>query len=389
MEPIIQTRFLIVSDTHGKEFINEGGLPDCDVAIHCGDLTDGSKLEEFRTTLEQMKLIKAPLKLVIAGNHDFTMDTPAFERKVADAAQPLVPELVAQEYGVPGRARELFEEAKDAGIVFLDEGTYHFNLANGAQLNVYASPYTPSMGQWGFQYHPNKGHEFAIDQGIDIAITHGPPKGIMDYTYGRERAGCPDLFSAIVNARPRLHCFGHIHEGWGARLVTWKDDIEQPTHFTAIDNHRSPIIEKLADLREGRYDSEEDAMVKRRKLEALSKDKCSKTSHCSGDEHALHYGKQTLFVNAAVETNEDFEQRPWLIDLELPRRTSSERANEEREGEPKIKSSLNKQKANKTQDRVHKSNTKIVESERRRRWTQIGEKLKDYMYGGLGDEAKR
>lgn len=116
-------------------------LQRADIAIHCGDLTDGSKLEEFRT----------PLKLAIAGNHDFTMDIPAFKKIVAEATPPLDPELVAKEFGIPGEARQLFEEAKDAGIMLLDEGTHRFTHENGALLTVYASPYTPALGAWGFQ----------------------------------------------------------------------------------------------------------------------------------------------------------------------------------------------------------------------------------------------
>ena len=52
-------------------------------------------------------------------------------------------------YGACEEARQLFEseEAKAAGIVFLDEGTHRFELANGALLTVYASPYTPSLSE--------------------------------------------------------------------------------------------------------------------------------------------------------------------------------------------------------------------------------------------------
>jgi len=86
MAPTVQTRLLIMSDTHGVDFASENRpLQHVDVALHCGDLTDGSKLEEFQTTLRMLKMINAPLKLVIAGNHDFTMDSTAFEAKVAEA----------------------------------------------------------------------------------------------------------------------------------------------------------------------------------------------------------------------------------------------------------------------------------------------------------------
>lgn len=96
MQSNIKTRFLIISDTHGKDLPRTNRpSQSVDVAIHCGDLTDGSKSEEFRTATNLLREIDAPLKLTIAGNHDFTMDIPAFERKVAEAAPPLDAELVA------------------------------------------------------------------------------------------------------------------------------------------------------------------------------------------------------------------------------------------------------------------------------------------------------
>ncbi|ETI27173.1 hypothetical protein G647_09855 [Cladophialophora carrionii CBS 160.54] len=60
------------------------------------------------------------------------------------------------------------------------------------------------------------------------------------------------------------------------------------------------------------------AEEKRRKLERLSRSRCAITSHCAQDEHPLPAGKQTLFVNASIMGSEDFVQRPWLIDIELP-----------------------------------------------------------------------
>lgn len=217
----IPTKFFILSDTHGIELPSDKKpLEYADVVIHCGDLTEESKLEEFQASIRLLDSIQAPLKLVIAGNHDFTMDIPTFKKKIADIDPPLDPELVRKVYGDYGEARRTFEEAKIAGIVFLDEGTHQFHLANGAALTVYASPLTPSFGDWGFRYSPHERHEFSIGKGVDVAITHGPPQGIMDRTYDGKRVGSPELFSAIARTRPQLHCFGHIHEGWGAKLVT-------------------------------------------------------------------------------------------------------------------------------------------------------------------------
>ena len=69
----VRTRLLILSDTHGVS-LSASDFPDqrADVVIRCGDLTDESKLYEFRTIIQLLKDIDAPLKLAIAGNHDFT-----------------------------------------------------------------------------------------------------------------------------------------------------------------------------------------------------------------------------------------------------------------------------------------------------------------------------
>ena len=186
----------------------------------------------------------------------------------------------------------MFADVRDEGIVLLDEGTHQFTLQNGASLMVYASPHTPALGQWGFQYRPDHGHEFDIEKGTDIVVTHEPPKGILDYTYEKERAGCADLFAAVARARPKVHSFGHIHEGWGARVVSWKDEYGGlPTHFTAIDNGRSKLVEDLASLRPSRFDTGEDAERKLRNVRKYEEERCCVTSPCEADEYPIEYGE--------------------------------------------------------------------------------------------------
>jgi predicted phosphodiesterase len=141
----IKTRVLVLSDTHGDDLIHKP-TGTYDVAIHCGDLTEESKLDEFRVALDTMLSIQAPLKLIIAGNHDFSMDVPVLANKLADNTTAEDADLVKRTYGDFGEARALFETdaAKAAGVRFLDEGNYTFDLANGASLSIYASPYTAS-----------------------------------------------------------------------------------------------------------------------------------------------------------------------------------------------------------------------------------------------------
>lgn len=263
VSPLINTKILILSDTHGMTLAEKMPSQSADLCIHCGDLTEESKLDEFRATLELLRAIEAPLKLVIAGNHDFTLDTPSFKRKIKEARPNLEPELAAKVYGDYEEAGRLLLDAKRDDIHFLDEGPHQFALQNGAKLTVYASLYTLSLGDWGFQYRPYQGHKFSIEEGTDLVITHGPPRGILDRTNSRERAGYPDLFAAVALAKPRVHCFGHIHEGWGAKMVTWREKLtERPSHFTDIDNNKSFVIEQLSAMQSGRFDTPEDTKRK-------------------------------------------------------------------------------------------------------------------------------
>ena len=63
---------------------------------------------------------------------------------------------------------------------------------------------------------------------LDILITHGPPKFILDevprYEYGQtfrvgeqtvEHCGDGMLASKVIKNKPKYHIFGHIHEGYG------------------------------------------------------------------------------------------------------------------------------------------------------------------------------
>ncbi|RSL71497.1 hypothetical protein CEP54_001271 [Fusarium duplospermum] len=320
MSPTIKTRFIILSDTHGLQFKEDRKLHEsADVAIHCGDLTGDSKLHDFKQAIELLKEIDAPLKIVIAGNHDFSLDNSAFKQKIAEAsrlAQEDLEDSIKAEYGDYGDARRLFD--RQDGIVFLEEGSHQFRLDNGALLRVYASPYTPTTGNssdWGFQY--SGAHEFAIEKGTDIVVTHGPPHGIMDMTTERQRIGCPQLFSSVARAQPRLHCFGHVHNSWGAKLVAWRPTItDKPSHFSDVDNGKSVVIESLSRLKGSRFESVEERVAREDTVERYKSQRCCRTSHCDGDDRPLGLG-ETLFVNAAVMGDDGLSQYPWLVDIEL------------------------------------------------------------------------
>lgn len=248
---------IILSDTHGND-AKDITLPRADVVLHCGDLTNDSRSVELERTLKMLRAIDAPLKLIIPGNHDYGLEqgywrrTWAYTRLAQHPQRRLDGSLSAQ----TTKAKEedtdhetswelLRRAAQRDGIFLLPQRTHNFVLSpclamvggDKARLRLFASPLNPRKGNWGFQYDRSNPHKWAIpsftsngdgdeDEAVDVVMTHGPPMGIRDGTGTRQgSAGCAGLLAAVERARPRLHCFGHIHGAWGAEVVTWKREI--------------------------------------------------------------------------------------------------------------------------------------------------------------------
>ncbi|KAH9233862.1 hypothetical protein K456DRAFT_53378 [Colletotrichum gloeosporioides 23] len=342
--PEIKTRVLIISDTHGASSLpGSQPLPPVDVAIHCGDLTEESKLIEFQNAITLMKSINAPLKIMIAGNHDWTLDIPIFKSKIAEIPPPVDMALVHAEYGTFNQARDLLLSSSATDITFLQhQGTHRLTLPNGARFTLYASPFTPSTEDWAFQYDPREeaSRQWDVSDDVDVVVTHGPPHGVLDRTAGGERIGSAGLFAAVRRAKPRLHCFGHVHRGWGAKLVRWRrsegaaladglaageGEGEGPgsaaaSHFADIDHAKSVAVESLAGLTPGRFDGADVIAEKRRKMEEGLRRGYFTTSHRADDERPLVPGGDTLFVNAAIKGDGEHPQHlPWIVDIGLPK----------------------------------------------------------------------
>lgn len=140
----VKSRFLIISDTHSafpsQNVANDNvsfrpPLPKADVLLHCGDLTMIGGLDEYEKTLDMLENIDAGLKLVIAGNHDITLDEEYYARK------GLRVDIDRYDRELPAKARNMWtgERARRAGVTYLEEGTHQFTLQNGANLRVCAS----------------------------------------------------------------------------------------------------------------------------------------------------------------------------------------------------------------------------------------------------------
>ncbi|KEF57322.1 uncharacterized protein A1O9_05239 [Exophiala aquamarina CBS 119918] len=313
----LKTRLLILSDTHSalprhsdSAFDSavpfQTPLPAADVLIHCGDLTSNGRLDQHHKALELINSVDSELKIVIPGNHDLTLDRSYYDRYPNAHCH-------WQKYSddVLREIKELYTGAKarQSGIRYLEEGMASFKLKSGASLNVYASAWQPEFCNWAFGYSREEdrfnplpdgcGPESPVPDsdiaggrgGVDIMVTHGPPKGFLDRTVGGDYVGCDHLRRAVRRCRPLIHCFGHIHEGWGAMSKDWDlDDAEGGASSTTTANSTPSTFEPP---------------IKQRSVYV--------------DATGLEPGKETLFINASIMTVRYRPlNAPWLVDIELP-----------------------------------------------------------------------
>lgn len=191
------TKLCFISDTHGSQ--HEVTVPECDILVHCGDLTaDGGNVSTM-LFLQWLERQPAAHKVLIAGNHDWYFQKHNLE------ARTMV-------------------EANCPGCHYLEDSGCEI-----MGLRFWGSPYTPTFMDWYFMADRGgkiKAHWDLIPEGTDVLVTHGPPYGLGDACPGwnpvRHRregiahAGCQDLLEALHRVKPAIHAFGHIHAGHGA-----------------------------------------------------------------------------------------------------------------------------------------------------------------------------
>ncbi len=88
------------------------------------------RVAEYEGMLDVLRQADAELKIVIAGNHDITLDEDYYN-SIGWGKHRYGREDLA-------KVREMWtgEEARKAGIVYLDEGVNTFTLKNGAKFTV-------------------------------------------------------------------------------------------------------------------------------------------------------------------------------------------------------------------------------------------------------------
>jgi predicted phosphodiesterase len=192
-------RLVCISDTHGKH--REVQLPPADILLHAGDFTNTGEtgsIQDLSAYFEESGFSEV---VCIAGNHDL----------------PLHPEFYKENW------KRFHRKPFDTEVAqsFLTHCVYLNDTSYGTKqgLAVYGSPWSPFFFDWAFNLC--RGEEIRekwkhIPDATDILITHGPPLGRGDLTSNNVRAGCYDLLVEVQKrVKPRVHIFGHIHEGVG------------------------------------------------------------------------------------------------------------------------------------------------------------------------------
>ena len=177
-----------ISDLHGYYPSNLSGG---DLLIIAGDLTARDEFLDYHVFCGWLEEQKYTKKILIAGNHDM---------KLQD---------------------NLDFEFPDLGIEYLeDSGTEFMGFKIwGSPWSLWFDDINPKCSAFtGDELELNEKWEMIPDD-VNILITHTPPNGILDDIGYEQYVGSNTLRFHVMNRiKPRIHCFGHIHE-WGGRIV--------------------------------------------------------------------------------------------------------------------------------------------------------------------------
>ncbi|RMX74721.1 hypothetical protein D0869_12313 [Hortaea werneckii] len=139
-------RIVCISDTHNKAPGEGYTLPQGDILIHAGDLTNQGSLSEIQKAISWLsQQTSFQTKIVVAGNHDLSLDPHYNPLKHASGwkVQPSPTEVA--------ECRRLLT-GNDA-FIYLQHTSQTIEIPEkGISLKVFGSPFSPDRGRqnWAF-----------------------------------------------------------------------------------------------------------------------------------------------------------------------------------------------------------------------------------------------
>lgn len=205
-------KVVMTSDNHGHPF----RIPECDVFVHAGDLTAFGTLKETKKFARWLRTqTQVGQSIIVPGNHD-----RCYEQSPAATAVLFAGDKVAI--------------LNNSGIEI--DG-----------INFWGSAYTPPFFNWAFMAEEDELQLMytKMPQEIDILITHGPPRGILDPGYLDPHVGSKALLGAVMDPARKIrhHVFGHLHAAGGMERTfkTNNGDFETTFHNVSACNEAYAI----------------------------------------------------------------------------------------------------------------------------------------------------
>jgi len=195
-----------ISDLHGHFPKLEGG----DLLIIAGDLTEKDTLDEHLEFIKWCAWQSYKKIVYISGNHDNKgLREPVNNKKITYLCDSGT-EVTYYPFLDPPNLDNI-------GVVYKRK-----------TLKIWGSPWTlrfEGMNPHCMAFTVDTEEELAekwamIPDDVDILVTHSPPQQVRDwvndYSEGVIRAcGSESLKNTYRRIKPKLHVFGHIHEGYG------------------------------------------------------------------------------------------------------------------------------------------------------------------------------
>ena len=230
-----KARVVCVSDTHNHH--RSLNIPQGDIFIHAGDITQRGTLRELKDFNEWLGSIPHQHKIVIGGNHDEILEDPSLDKNEVFTNCTYLEHSSIEVYGwtiygFPCSLKLFSNHTKPAYVP-----GFVINLLD------YLKPYKAFQLDVGTEKHGNALSRIPGD--TDILISHGPPFATRDLTTRGSMHGDKDLRYQVENRiMPHFHVFGHIHEAYGVATngTTTFINAASPKYPWAKGEFNKPIV---------------------------------------------------------------------------------------------------------------------------------------------------
>ena len=204
-------RIVCISDTHSLHKLMKYDLPKGDVLIHAGDISNKGGEVDVTNFIYWFQNIKGfDTKIFISGNHDHCFERINLPHHKKD--YEWLDHLIS------------VENLSQSDVTYLQDVQFLVESPEFSRpIKFYGTPWQPWFYDWAFNL-PRLGDELKakwafIPEDTDVLITHGPPNGYGDlvnnWRQPNTNVGCELLLNRILDIKPLVNVFGHIHEGYG------------------------------------------------------------------------------------------------------------------------------------------------------------------------------